>query len=83
MNQDQAVSLARSLLKIVGAVLAAKGATNLTTVVSTPGVAEAVAGLIMTIAGLGWSHWFHASDKDPNPTPGLPSVNKPQDQIKP
>ena len=53
MNTDQFNSLIRSIIKIIGAALVAHGLTNAGSIVNSPDVI----GVIMTIAGLVWSHY--------------------------
>jgi len=59
MNQDQAISLAASILKIVGAALTAHGATKAAALINS----EDVIGVITTVAGLVWSHFYNAAPK--------------------
>ena len=56
MNKDQINSLVRSILKIVGAILAAHGATKYAAFINT----EDVAGVIITLVGMWLSHQTHA-----------------------
>lgn len=58
MNTDQLNSFVRSLLKIIGAILLAHGATKAAAIVNT----EDVAGVIITLVGLFESHRFHSQD---------------------
>lgn len=58
MNQDQIMSGVRSLLKVIGAVLVARGATNAATIVN----GEDVAGVSLVAVGMVWSWWQHRKD---------------------
>jgi hypothetical protein len=55
ISLDQALSLARSVLKIAGTYLVAKG-------IETASGMEDVSGLVLMIVGLWWSHANHAPD---------------------
>lgn len=48
----------RSLLKVIGAVLVARGATNAATIVN----GEDVAGVSLVAVGMVWSWWQHRKD---------------------
>jgi hypothetical protein len=63
MNQDQITSLVRSVLKVAGAALAAHGAQQWATIATTPDMAEAVSGAVMTGIGIYLSHVQHATPK--------------------
>jgi hypothetical protein len=58
MNQDQINSLIRSLLKIAGSVLVARGLTVYANIVNT----EDVAGLLVGVVGLWQSHEHHGNN---------------------
>jgi hypothetical protein len=55
MNNQQAIALAQGLTKILGASLAAHGATKAAAIVN----GEDVAGVVIALAGLAWSHFYH------------------------
>jgi hypothetical protein len=55
MNQDQLTSIIRSILKIVGAILVARGLNVAANLVNT----EDCVGLAVTLAGLALSHYSH------------------------
>jgi hypothetical protein len=61
MNQDQINSLIRSLLKIAGSVLVARGLTVYANIVNT----EDVAGLLVGVVGLWQSHEHHGEHTRP------------------
>lgn len=66
MNQDQILSLVRSLAKIAGAALVAHGLTNAANTLN----AEDTIGLIVTILGLVLSYREHRPEPtDPKPQP--------------
>lgn len=64
-NQDQFLSLVRSILKIAGSALTAHGLTQAASWVNS----EDVTGVIITLAGLFWSHWEHSPDAPTTPPP--------------
>lgn len=55
MSISQLNSLIRSTLKIVGAALTAHGMTQAGSLIN----AEDVIGVVLTVAGLVWSHYHH------------------------
>lgn len=63
MNLDQTLSLARSLLKLFAGALVAKGWGDNSTW-------EAVAGGVVAIIGLVWSHFTHLDKPAPTQSPG-------------
>jgi hypothetical protein len=67
INQDQAFSIARSVLKIVGSALVAHGATKAAGIVN----GEDVLGLTLTVVGLLMSQQTHS---DPTPPPNEPKT---------
>ncbi|HVU07857.1 MAG TPA: hypothetical protein VHG89_04860 [Verrucomicrobiae bacterium] len=63
MNQDQFFSLIRSLLKVIGAALAAHGLAQAAGIVNS----EDFIGFVLVVAGLVWSHFTHSTaDSPPN-----------------
>ena len=64
MNKDQAESLARSVLKIAGAVAATYGWNKLQTVLSVPDVALLLGGIFSAAWGAFLSHQRHSTDHD-------------------
>lgn len=62
MNGDQLTSLIRSLLKFGGGMIVARGWSDSATW-------EAVAGGVVALAGILWSHWNHSETPTTNPTP--------------
>jgi hypothetical protein len=70
MNQDQFFSLVRSLLKVIGAALAAHGLAQTAGIVNS----EDFIGLVLVVAGFAWSHLTHATtDAPPNNSSGTSS----------
>ncbi len=55
MNQEQLMSGVRSLLKVIGAALAAHGATQSATIVN----GEDALGVALVLAGFVWSYFAH------------------------
>ncbi len=67
MNKDQALSITRTLLKVIGSALVTHGATKAAGLLNS----EDVIGLILTVVGLVWSHFQHSDDSsNPNPIIG-------------
>lgn len=65
MNKDNTLSLARSALKIVGAMAIAMGYASTGQVDQiTTGLFEMI-GTAMTLGGLFWSLWHHTPDEVP------------------
>ncbi len=65
MNQDQFFSIVRSALKIAGSALAAHGLTKAASIVN----GEDCVGLVLTIAGLLWSHYCLSKPSQPSQPP--------------
>ncbi len=67
LNQDQLTSLLRSVLKMIGAALVARGAMSAT-------IWEQLVGGIIALFGLLWSYFHHAAPAIRlNPQAGPPS----------
>lgn len=64
MNSDQIMSIVRSLLKLVGGMLIAHGASKAASWINT----EDAVGLVMTIIGFVTSHVTHKDDSQPTGT---------------
>ena len=54
MNQDQILSVLRTVLKIGGGYLVARG-------VADEGTWTAISGGVLAVAGLAWSHFHHGA----------------------
>jgi hypothetical protein len=68
MNTDQLNSLIRSILKIIGAAFVAHGLTNAGSIVNSPDVI----GVVLTLAGLIWSHY--SASQPPSTPPSQPTL---------
>ena len=66
MNQDQIDSLVRSLLKVVGGILAAHGLTATAGIVNSTNVTELISGIVVTLIGFYASHTNAATDAGEN-----------------
>lgn len=66
MNQDQFLSLLRTVLKVSGSALAAHGATKAASIVN----AEDVIGAVLLIGGALWSHFHHTESPAPTKPTG-------------
>jgi hypothetical protein len=80
MNADQLHSLVRSLLKIAGAVLAARGLTACASLINS----EDVCGVIVLLAGVWQSHQHHATlgSTGGAPVPAAPTSSAPGPTLK-
>ncbi len=65
MNRDQALSITRTLLKVIGSALVTHGATKAAGLLNS----EDVIGLILTVVGLLWSHFDHSEETATKPNP--------------
>ena len=61
MNQDQIDSLVRSLLKVVGGILAAHGAVAVAGTLNSMNTIELVSGIVTTLIGFYASHTTNAT----------------------
>ena len=61
MNKDQTIALLTGIAKVIGTILAARGLTAAASVVTSPAVIEAVAGVILTGASFYASHQYNAT----------------------
>jgi len=64
MNDDQLNSLVRTLMKMIGAVLAAHGAAQLSTALNTPAAIETIGGVISAAIAIWGSHRNNATQTD-------------------
>jgi len=73
MNKDQTIALLTGIAKVVGAILAAHGATQAATLVTSADLIEAVSGVVITLTSFYASHKYNSDA--PAAKEGSPAIN--------